>query len=112
MLGAPLFLGGVRDLDSALAHPGQHIQADDFLGCMRNVFINDRKLDPSLAKDAAGISDRCPRRGQCSDGLCKNGGKCVDYWFDYVCECKTGYSGRNCEEGKLWISTHILSPFH
>lgn len=96
---SPLFIGGIKDFDRSLDHPGQHIQADDFLGCMRNVFINGKKLDPASATESAGITDRCPRLDQCASGLCKNGGKCVDYWFDYICECADGYSGRNCEKG-------------
>lgn len=96
---SPLLIGGIKDFDRSLDHPGQHIQADDFLGCMRNVFINGKKLDPTSAIDSAGIIDRCPRLGQCASGKCKNGGKCVDYWFDYICECADGYSGRNCEQG-------------
>ena len=98
---SPLFLGGIKDFEQALGHPGQHIQTDDFLGCMRNVFINGIKLDPTTATESAGITDSCPRQGQCAAGRCKNGGTCVDYWFDYICECKKGYSGRNCDEGKV-----------
>ena len=100
MLNSSLFIGGIKDFDRSLDHPGQHIHTDDFLGCMRNVFINGKKLDPSSAIESAGITDRCPRLDQCTYGPCKNGGKCADYWFDYVCECSDGYSGRNCEKGK------------
>lgn len=99
---SPLYLGGIKNFDQALAHPGQHIETDDFLGCMRNVFINGKKLDPTSATESAGITDSCPRQGQCAAGQCKNGGTCVDYWFDYVCECQPGYSGRNCEEGNVY----------
>lgn len=96
---SPLFIGGIKDFDRSLDHPGKHIQADDFIGCMRNVFINGKKLDPASAAESAGIIDNCPRLGQCALETCKNGGKCVDYWFDYVCECVDGFSGRNCEQG-------------
>ncbi|KAJ7383769.1 Protocadherin Fat 4 [Desmophyllum pertusum] len=98
LFNSPLFIGGIKDFDHSLNHPGQHIQTDDFLGCMRNVFINGKKLDPSSATESAGITDRCPRLDQCASGPCKNGGKCADYWFDYVCECADGFSGRNCEK--------------
>lgn len=98
LFNSPLYLGGIKDFDKAVSHPGHHIQTDDFLGCMRNVFINDKKLEPSSATDSAGITDRCPRLGQCSNGQCKNGGTCLDSWFDYICECAKGFSGRNCEQ--------------
>ena len=30
---------------------------------------------------------------------CQNGGTCVDLVGSYRCDCKTGYSGNNCETG-------------
>lgn len=96
---SPLFLGGIKDFDQSLDHPGKHIQTDDFLGCMRNVFINGKKLEPSAATESGGIIDSCPRLDQCAANPCENGGTCVDYWFEYVCECPKGFSGRNCEKG-------------
>ena len=92
-------MGGIKDFEQAVNHTGKHIQTDDFLGCMRNVFINGKKLELSSSTDSAGIRDRCPRLGQCLAGQCKNGGTCLDYWFDYICQCAEGFSGRNCEQG-------------
>lgn len=96
---SPLYVGGIKDFEQAVNHTGKHIQTDDFLGCMRNVFINGKKLELSSSTDSAGIRDRCPRLGQCLAGQCKNGGTCLDYWFDYICQCAEGFSGRNCEQG-------------
>jgi len=33
----------------------------------------------------------------CSTNPCQNGGSCYSDQGGYVCECKSGYSGRNCE---------------
>lgn len=92
-----LFIGGIKDFDCLLDYFGSYIQIDDFFGCMWNVFINGKKLDLVSVIEIVGIIDCCFWFGQCVLGMCKNGGKCVDYWFDYVCECVDGFSGRNCE---------------
>ena len=30
---------------------------------------------------------------------CKNDGNCIDGINDYICNCKDGYTGKNCEVG-------------
>ena len=109
---SPLYIGGLREVARALTHPGGQIQTDDFIGCMRNVFINGMELDPSIAHKSFGVSDRCPRRDHCSSQPCQHGGKCVDYWFEYICECTEGYSGRSCEEGELLLDRRVDRPIH
>ncbi|KAJ7352852.1 hypothetical protein OS493_033394 [Desmophyllum pertusum] len=34
---------------------------------------------------------------ECSTAPCQNGGICVNRYNDYLCACKAGYSGKNCE---------------
>jgi len=36
---------------------------------------------------------------ECSPNPCQNGATCVDLVGSYRCDCKTGYSGTNCETG-------------
>jgi len=36
---------------------------------------------------------------ECAPVPCQNGGTCVDLVGSYRCDCKTGYSGTNCETG-------------
>ena len=36
---------------------------------------------------------------ECSPDPCQNGGTCVDLVGSYRCDCRTGYSGSNCETG-------------
>ena len=32
---------------------------------------------------------------------CQNGATCVNKNDGYTCLCKTGYQGKNCEQGKI-----------
>lgn len=96
---SPLFIGGVKDFERALSHPGQHISSYDFVGCMRDVFINSKAVSLSDAKETSRITNRCPRTDHCAPQPCQHGGKCLDQWFDYICECPAGYMGRNCQKG-------------
>ena len=32
---------------------------------------------------------------------CENGGNCTDGVNEYICNCVTGYTGTDCETGKL-----------
>ena len=38
---------------------------------------------------------------ECVLNPCKNGASCKDKVNGYKCQCKAGYSGTNCETGKL-----------
>ena len=37
---------------------------------------------------------------ECSSSPCQNSGTCNNRYNDYMCHCKSGYSGKNCETGK------------
>ena len=39
--------------------------------------------------------------GQCKNDPCKNGGTCKDADADYSCDCQNGWTGKNCEIGKM-----------
>ena len=46
---------------------------------------------------------------ECSNNPCKNGATCVNLQGSYRCDCKSGYDGNNCENGKkLFISFLVL----
>lgn len=44
---------------------------------------------------------RCPRAAVslCYSVPCKNGGVCHDLWSNYFCECKSPFTGKNCDKG-------------
>ena len=46
---------------------------------------------------------------ECSNNPCKNGATCVNLQGSHRCDCKSGYDGKNCENGKkLFISFLVL----
>lgn len=47
----------------------------------------------------------CPaKKNFCVKQVCHNGGVCVSKWNTYICDCPTGYGGKNCEQGKKCAS--------
>lgn len=71
-----------------------------FLGCMRALRINGVNFDlEERAKVTAGVTPGC--RGHCSSfGIhCQNGGRCVEQYNDYRCDCGgTAFDGQYCTE--------------
>jgi len=44
----------------------------------------------------------CPeKRNFCSSQPCKNGGKCIDGWGTFKCNCADGFGQKDCSEGKI-----------
>ncbi|KAM7399062.1 hypothetical protein PAMP_018355 [Pampus punctatissimus] len=89
--------GGLRTVESILQHSAQ-IKTHDFVGCIRNFHVNGILLRPSMALASYNILNRCPRAtvSPCHRNPCKNGGVCRDLWSDYLCVCKSPFTGRNC----------------
>ena len=36
---------------------------------------------------------------ECAGSPCKNGAKCLNIPGRYLCSCKSGFTGRNCDTG-------------
>uniref|UniRef100_A0A3Q1BXR7 Contactin associated protein like 2b n=1 Tax=Amphiprion ocellaris TaxID=80972 RepID=A0A3Q1BXR7_AMPOC len=71
-----------------------------FLGCMRALKINGMTFDlEERAKITSGVNPGC--QGHCSSyGMhCRNGGKCVEQYNGYSCDCSlTAYDGPFCTD--------------
>lgn len=71
-----------------------------FLGCMRALRINGVTLDlKDKARDTPGVNPGC--QGHCSSSMmqCRNGGKCVEQYNGYSCDCSlTAYDGPFCTD--------------
>ena len=49
----------------------------------------------------------------CSNEPCKNGGTCTDGVDSYTCTCDAGYTGKNCEIGRLAsLVYNLCNPFN
>nr|XP_046245043.1 protocadherin Fat 4 [Scatophagus argus] len=109
-VGSNMTFGGLRTFESILLHPGQ-IKTHDFIGCIRNIHVNGILLRPSMALATFNILDWCPRQtpSPCHINPCKNSGTCHDLWSDYVCECKTPFTGSNCTKG---VSEELVLRFN
>uniref|UniRef100_H3BZ58 Cadherin EGF LAG seven-pass G-type receptor 1 n=1 Tax=Tetraodon nigroviridis TaxID=99883 RepID=H3BZ58_TETNG len=76
-LTGPLLLGGVPNLPEDFP-----VSNRDFVGCMKKLSI-----------------DSCSaKKNFCVKQVCHNGGVCVSKWNTYICDCPTGYGGKNCEQ--------------
>ena len=52
-----------------------------------------------------------PDINECSASVnpCQNGGQCVNAPGSYDCDCSQGYSGLNCQTGRIKILTPVQS---
>lgn len=73
-----------------------------FLGCIRALRMNGITLDlEERAKVTPGVKPGC--QGHCTSfGMyCRNGGKCVEKYNGYLCDCTTtAYDGPFCTRGE------------
>uniref|UniRef100_A0A669PD96 Contactin associated protein family member 5 n=1 Tax=Phasianus colchicus TaxID=9054 RepID=A0A669PD96_PHACC len=87
-------------LNSQLFVGGTASRQKGFLGCIRSLHLNGQKLDlEERAKMTPGVKPGCP--GHCSSygNLCHNGGKCVEKYNGYSCDCTgSAYEGPYCKE--------------
>ncbi|XP_026006116.1 contactin-associated protein-like 2b [Astatotilapia calliptera] len=71
-----------------------------FLGCMRALKINGVTFDlEEWAKGTPGVNPGC--QGHCNSYRmhCRNGGKCVEHYNGYSCDCSlTAYDGPFCTD--------------
>ncbi|RVE67603.1 hypothetical protein OJAV_G00104590 [Oryzias javanicus] len=93
-----LSVGGVASIEPLLHRRGQ-VGTHDFVGCIMELAVNGRPLEPSQALASRGITERCPRlEGACTGSPCRHGGTCVDRWSWQQCQCTEGFTGSFCEK--------------
>ncbi|GFO39912.1 protein crumbs-like [Plakobranchus ocellatus] len=66
-------------------------------------FANNSNSERFLAQKVVAVTHDCRGRDVCGVGgpgylYCGNGGRCVDEWNSFRCQCPRGYSGKQCEE--------------
>lgn len=96
--------------------PGGLSGQKGFLGCVRALKINGVMYDlEERAKVTSGVNPGC--QGHCNSyGMhCRNGGKCVEQYNGYSCDCTlTAYDGPFCTDGKSQLSVnsceHCVKP--
>nr|XP_023415852.1 cadherin EGF LAG seven-pass G-type receptor 3 isoform X2 [Cavia porcellus] len=92
-LTGPLLLGGVPNLPENF--PVSH---KDFIGCMRDLHIDGRRVDMAAFVANNGTLAGCQAKLQfCDSGPCKNNGFCSERWGGFSCDCPVGFGGRDCQ---------------
>ena len=86
-----------------------------FVGCIRDLVINHKKLDPRvllLTAEVREISlDNCQLVDPClRPNACEHGGLCNVDEGRVVCDCTgTGYTGKNCHFGSFIFIFHFYA---
>ncbi|KAJ8262767.1 hypothetical protein COCON_G00152240 [Conger conger] len=85
-------------LNSQLFVGGTASRQKGFLGCIRSLQLNGVTLDlEERARITPGVSPGCP--GHCSTygSLCQNGGKCMEKYAGFSCDCSSSaFTGPFC----------------
>ncbi|KFO18617.1 Cadherin EGF LAG seven-pass G-type receptor 3, partial [Fukomys damarensis] len=91
-LTGPLLLGGVPNLPENF--PVSH---KDFIGCMRDLHIDGRRVDMAAFVANNGTLAGCQAKLHfCDSGPCKNNGFCSEHWGGFSCDCPVGFGGKDC----------------
>ncbi|XP_063783179.1 cadherin EGF LAG seven-pass G-type receptor 1 isoform X1 [Pseudophryne corroboree] len=93
-LTGPLLLGGVPNLPEDFP-----IQNRQFIGCMRNLTIDNKPVDmASFIANNGTLAGCSAKKNFCDTSFCQNGGTCVNRWNTYYCDCPLHFGGKNCEQ--------------
>lgn len=104
----PLFIGGA---------PSKYLLGDTskrngFTGCFRSLRLGGNLVDLKsyLSPSMPTVIGAC--KPSCTKNLCQNGGKCIEYWGSYECQCSNqiAHSGSNCEINLNTNSLTFLTP--
>ncbi|ELT95736.1 hypothetical protein CAPTEDRAFT_182594 [Capitella teleta] len=93
-LTGPFQLGGLPTLPSDF-----QVRNTDFVGCVKDVYIDDEFLDLNSHVWNNGTSEGCPQKeAHCRSQPCRNHGECREAWGSYLCKCSDGWAGRDCSQ--------------
>uniref|UniRef100_A0A8C0H696 Cadherin EGF LAG seven-pass G-type receptor 2 n=1 Tax=Chelonoidis abingdonii TaxID=106734 RepID=A0A8C0H696_CHEAB len=93
-LTGPLLLGGVPDLPESFP-----VRNRQFVGCIRNLLIDNRQLDMADFIANNGTVPGCSaKKNVCDTNTCHNGGTCVNQWDTFSCQCPLGFGGKDCRQ--------------
>ena len=88
-------------MDVVFANP-DHLSSYDFVGCMRDIYVNNIELNVDTAESKFEITNNCPRVSECRQNSCHEGSTCIDKWFNTLCQCTNDeYNGPKCDKSKL-----------
>ena len=65
-------------------------------------FLNNSNTERFLVQKKEAVTHDCSGQNQCGMGgpgyrYCGNGGRCVDEWNAFSCQCQLGFEGLQCE---------------
>ncbi|XP_028397675.1 protocadherin Fat 4-like [Dendronephthya gigantea] len=107
-----LYIGGVPSLDILFSND---VSSYDFVGCMRDIYLNGIELNVTMTISKYGIINSCPRVPKCQEISCHGTSRCIDKWFDTLCQCTNDeFGGTKCNQKMkpLTLSGGTLLRFH
>ncbi|XP_041474995.1 pikachurin-like isoform X2 [Lytechinus variegatus] len=87
-----LYIGGIDDIDLLSREVAVK---NSFSGDIQRVLVNDNQLD--LISEAVGGANVGNAHHPCQGQPCLNNGECHPLHENYLCDCRLGFMGDNCE---------------
>ena len=82
--------------------------APNFVGCMRDLMINDNFYSESEGVHTGLIFGDCVKNDSCSSNSCEGHGTCIDKWITSSCVCYRQYFGESCQYGNNLVHVFLF----
>jgi cadherin EGF LAG seven-pass G-type receptor 1 len=100
-LTGPLQIGGLPTLPTSF-----RVKNKDYVGCISDLHIDHKFVDLNSFVADKDTKVGCPEKKPfCNSNPCKHGGKCIEGWSTFLCECPENWSGKDCSES-------VRPPWH